>query len=69
MAKNYWVQITKVTNGREQDYKKFDCDTLEQVNTIIDQYSEDDGYFNFYGTNNGSPTLPAGYKLVDIQSL
>ena len=54
-TKNYWVQITKVSNESETDYKRFECNTLDEVNQIIDQYDEDNGYANYYGSDNGSP--------------
>ena len=68
-TKNYWVQITKISNDpnepHETDYKRFECDTLTEVDQVIDQYDEDEGYGNYYGSDNGSPLIPNGYKLID----
>ena len=66
MTKNFWVEITQVVNGQEQAYKNFECDTLKEVNAIIEQYKESDGFYNFFGSNTGQSCLPEGYELVSI---
>lgn len=66
MTKNFWVEITQVVNGQEQAFKTFECNTREEVYAIIEQYKESEGYYNYFGSNNGSLCLPEGYTLVDV---